>query len=60
MGTVEIVIALLGLLERAPEIGESVERIFAAMRQKGELTEAQWLEAKARRQAEQQQDHWKP
>jgi hypothetical protein len=30
------------------------------MRQKGELTEAQWLEAKARRQAEQQQDHWKP
>jgi hypothetical protein len=60
MATFEIVMALLSLLERAPEIAESVDRIIAALKQKTELTDEQWAEVKLRRQQSQQQDHWKP
>lgn len=58
MGAVEIVIALLGLLEKAPEVGDAVAKIVEAFKRTGELTEQQWAELKLRRQSEQQQDHW--
>lgn len=58
--TFELIMALLGLLEKAPEIAESVDRILSALKQKTELTDEQWAAVKARRQALMQSDAWQP
>ena len=52
-----LVSLLLGLFEL---LGRSIPSVLDAMHRTGELTDAEWAEAKARYERTYQEDHWQP